>query len=563
MIWSDSHIADLAKQLAYSPAEKRFAQMRSAAGLIAEIDAAKEYPWEFILYRITGYRPPKPVEDLIPGKTLRGDLSRLIEHLSATLNLPVGSVGEPVLSQEQAARELSVSDKTIQRWRNMGLIGRRYVHEDGRRRLGFLRGEIQAFITQHPGVVERATNFQQVSAEERHRIVRLAEHLAVRGGLNLKQISHRVGRKLGRSPETIRTIIRKHDRTHTEKAIFPDPGMAPPALGSAAMVAEYERGVSLDDIAVTFGRSRASVIKVLYEDRVQKARDMKIDWVHNPLFDLPDAEKIILTELPHEAAQQAAADEQEKQRQVVVLPPQDLPAYLQNAMRLPTLARELEADAFRRMNFLKYQAAQLQKQLDSQKDCESLLLHMAALLAQANKIKNDQVQRHLRVALFVARKHLRAGGDLLELVSDATIWLMHAADRYDFSRAARFGTYASYVMVKNFARDREDCLSAEERRMVTGRDELLNELVGREAEPIAEWAEGMPSREKLCELMRELPARERALLTDHYGLDPAHPAMSLSELGEKMGVTKARVQQLEIRALQSLKKMMMQENAER
>lgn len=558
MNWCDAHIADLAKQLAYSPAEKRHAQMRAAAGLISEIDPGREYPWEFILFRITGYRPPKPMGEMVSGKSLRGDLSRLVEELSITLNLPADAAGEAVLSQEDIAKSLHVADKTIQRWRKLGLIGRRYVYGDGRKRLGFLGSEVKTFVSAHGHLIERAANFQQVGDDERRRILRLAERLAVRGGLSLKQISHRVGRKLGRSPETIRTIIRKHDRTHVNAAIFPDPQITPPTLDRDAIVAEWEQGTGVDDIAVTFGRSRAAVLKILNEARVEKAQAMKIEWLDNPLFDLPDAEKIILKDLPREAAEKAAITgktaEDLVRELMVPMSPAGLPAYLHEALRTPTMPRELEVDAFRRMNYLKRQAANLQKQLDPKQDCECLMLRMAALLAEAHKIKNDQVQRHLRVAVFVARKHTRPGWDVLELVSDATVWLMHAADRFDFSRGTRFGTYASYVMMKNFARDREDCLSADERRLVTGQDELLNQLASREAEPIAEWAESLPTREKLSELMRELPARERALLSDHYGLNPSQPAMSLAQLGEKMGVTKARVAQIEARALESLKR---------
>ena len=54
-------------------------------------------------------------------------------------------------------------------------------------------------------------------------------------------------------------------------------------------------------------------------------------------------------------------------------------------------------------------------------------------------------------------------------------------------------------------------------------------------------------------MIDELPTRERELLTHHYGLDEKSPALSLSEISSKMGITKARVRQLESRALRKLK----------
>ena len=83
------------------------------------------------------------------------------------------------------------------------------------------------------------------------------------------------------------------------------------------------------------------------------------------------------------------------------------------------MPQELETDAFRRMNFLKYKADHLQKGGGEPAQIQ-------ALLAQAAELKNQILKSNLRVAVHVARKHHRLGIPLMELVSDATIWLMRA-----------------------------------------------------------------------------------------------------------------------------------------
>ena len=50
-------IANLARQLAFTPVELRAVQIGAAELLLHDIDPAKAYPLDFITYRVTGYRP--------------------------------------------------------------------------------------------------------------------------------------------------------------------------------------------------------------------------------------------------------------------------------------------------------------------------------------------------------------------------------------------------------------------------------------------------------------------------------------------------------------------------
>ena len=55
-------IQELLRQLEYAPAETRRRQMDAAEALIADLDPHQNYPEDFIIFRITGYRPDRAEE---------------------------------------------------------------------------------------------------------------------------------------------------------------------------------------------------------------------------------------------------------------------------------------------------------------------------------------------------------------------------------------------------------------------------------------------------------------------------------------------------------------------
>src|SRR5689334_1489410 len=91
-------IAALARQMEFAPQHARASQVSAAEELLHEIDAARAYPVEFVVFRITGYRPKTAREDLLTGLALQHDLGLLIEKVSDTLNVATSAAAEPVLT---------------------------------------------------------------------------------------------------------------------------------------------------------------------------------------------------------------------------------------------------------------------------------------------------------------------------------------------------------------------------------------------------------------------------------------------------------------------------------
>ena len=171
------------QQTRFAPKERRLEQMDRAELLLSEVEDAKEYPYEYVCFRITGFRPESEGDPiLLFGSDLRHDLRLLINDLSITAGQAVEQAAEPVLTVSEVSRKFEVSVRTVSRWRKRGLIARRFVM-DGRIKIGFLESSVRRFVEGHREQVERGTRFRQLTDAERDEIIRRAQpHGAGRRG---------------------------------------------------------------------------------------------------------------------------------------------------------------------------------------------------------------------------------------------------------------------------------------------------------------------------------------------------------------------------------------------
>ena len=63
-------------------------------------------------------------------------------------------------------------------------------------------------------------------------------------------------------------------------------------------------------------------------------------------------------------------------------------------------------------------------------------------------------------------------------------------------------------------------------------------------------------RELIEASLEELPEREREIVSQHFGLDSKGKKVTLEQLGQRFGVTKERVRQIELRALARLREVL-------
>ncbi len=560
MTWLDSRLEELARQLAFTPARKRREQLACARQLLADIDPEEEYPWEFVVYRITGHRPLAAADDRLAGSVLLADISCLVESISGTLDISVREAPEEVLSLEEVMRRFNVSSKTIQRWRRQGLVAMRYSYPEGPRRLGFLSSDVVRFSRRNREQIDRSARFRQLTAEEKERILRRAARLAVHCRCCLREISRRIARHMNRSPQTILCVIRRHDRSHPESAIFTAPSAPLTAPDRRIIMECFDRGISVDCLARRYCRTRSSIYRVVSQEKAQRVKNLPIRFVTNPLFDLPDAEDVILRVLSEQAARENAVPPPTgANNDIWSRVPANVPLYVAEAFRQPLMPCPLVRDAFRRMNYLKARASRLQAQLDVHGARVEDVAAIEDLLARAGAIRNEILQAHLRVVVHVARRHQHTGENLFELISDGNLWLMRAVENYDFARGVKFTTYLTYVLMKNFARrpgERRNPNGHREARLILAQDSLLDQLGAAEDPNIPDAVDMLMLQGRLADALACLPRRERDLLAAHYGLEAGQGPMSLARIAERMGITKVRVRQIEQRALRRLRRIL-------
>jgi RNA polymerase primary sigma factor len=534
-------IAQLARELEFTPQELRLRQLASAEDLLYLIDPAKAYPLDFLIYKITEYRPRTGGEQLLTGLALQHDLGMLVERVSEGLNLRSSAVNEPVLDIDDVCARFNVTSKTIQRWRRRGLCARRFIFPDGKRRVGFLLSSVERFLAVHGEQVAQTSNASRVGEEECGRIIERARRLARDCYYSVDDITWRLARSTGRSRLTILHTIRKHDQEHPDRAVF---AKAAPPITEAERLAIFRasrQGQSLRELAARFGHARCVIYRIILEERSRRLSRRTIRFQDDPLFHQDDAQAVIEALEAQEELTDAPAPQE-------LRVPRDLPPYLQELYRTPLLGRARERALFLKLNYHKYQFVCARRRMDPELVRHRELAAMERRLATIQEIKNQIVRANLRLVVSVAKRHVRPGVTLAELISEGNLILMRAVDGFDVGRGNRFSTYATLALMKGFARSVPQMLNAA--RNTIGDAEVLEALA--DVRPAYDEAR-MLERDQVRHLLDRLEERERRVLCAHFGLDGEQSPASYEEVGHRLGLSKERVRQIERRALAKLR----------
>jgi RNA polymerase primary sigma factor len=534
------------QQVRFAPRDVRISQMLQAERLFDEIEADREYGYQELCQRLTGYRPESYPDLSISGDDTRHDLRLLIEDLSDSVDLKADAMPEPVLTVDEVSKRFNVSTKTVDRWRDRGLVSFRLMFGN-RKRVGFLASSLDRFVKTHPDDVARGSRFSQLSDIEREEIVSRARRLARHGGCP-SEISKRIARKMGRAAETIRYTLKAYDENHPEAAIFPGASPTMTDHGKSEIIRLHREGVSPDEIAKKFCRTKSSVYRIITEMRARRLLDMSIDFIPHPCFEAADAETLILGPEPAPDA-----------RSSVAKPPPGLPPYLANLYSIPLLNKEQEVYHFRKLNYLKFRAARLRDQLDLSQTTVQTIDEIERLLDEAGEVKNLLTRSNLRLVVSVAKKHVGPNGNFFEMISDGNISLIRAIEKFDFGRGFKFSTYATWAIMKNFARS----IPAEHTqhdRFRTGTDEMFMASADRRTDQFGQELANRQQRSALERILTRLDERERNIIVQRYGLEQGTEPLTLEQLGERFGVTKERIRQLEARALTKLRQIAVEEH---
>ena len=282
--------------------------------------------------------------------------------------------------------------------------------------------------------------------------------------------------------------------------------------------------------------------------------------------------------------------------------------YLKEMARVPLLTTEQEVDLAKRLE----RGLKAQKKLDkmngggSYKKCAGLQGH----IEDGRGAREHLIKANTRLVVSIAKKYIGRGVPFLDLIQEGNLGLMKAVQKYDYRRGFRFSTYATWWIRQTItraiadqgrtirvpvhmsdrirrlykaARDLEQIhgrkptpeeiaaeLNLEPRKVqwmlkVSWRPLSLERPVGEEEDTelgafIEDDTTPTPTqsayqhllKEKVEEVLATLTPREARILRLRFGLQNGR-SYTLEEVGQKFGLTRERIRQIEGKALRRLR----------
>jgi RNA polymerase primary sigma factor len=314
---------------------------------------------------------------------------------------------------------------------------------------------------------------------------------------------------------------------------------------------QSRRGETAEALAKKFCRTKTSIYRVIAEMRAERIMHLPLDYIANEQFaaiGTEREEKAVLGPVP--------AGEQPARKARL---PSGLPPYLASLYEVPLLSREQEMHLFRRMNYLKYKAGKLRDSLDRSRPKNGVMDRIEEIYDAAVATKNEIISANLRLVVSIAKRHVGPAENFFELVSDGNMSLIRAVEKFDFARGNKFSTYASWAIMKNFARTIPDEHRHRD-RFRTSHSEMFGTAEDSRSDQYGQETAQLEREAQVEKILESLDEREQQIIVNRFGLNRGHEPQTLKEVGAEMGVTKERIRQIEARALNKLRKAAQEEN---
>ena len=281
-------------------------------------------------------------------------------------------------------------------------------------------------------------------------------------------------------------------------------------------------------------------------------------------------------------------------------------AYLKEIGRVPLLSAEQEVDLAKRIEAGLFAGEKLASGVAMP---SSLRRDLELIQRDGEFAKRALIEANLRLVVSLAKRYVGRGMALLDLVQEGNLGLIRAVEKFDYSKGYKFSTYAMWwirqaitramadqartirvpvhVVVsinkllrvqrqfcQEHGRDPSDVELAAELELSPERvqeiraiaqepvsfqapigedDGTLGDLIeDADAVPPLEAATQTMMLEQLHEVLRTLAEREQQVLMMRFGLLDGF-AHTLEEVGQRFGVTRERIRQIENKTLAKLR----------
>ena len=217
------------------------------------------------------------------------------------------------------------------------------------------------------------------------------------------------------------------------------------------------------------------------------------------------------------------------------------------------LSADEEATLFRRMNYLKHRADRLRRTISKDHCPPDTLDAIERLLDESTRRRNYLIQVFSKLAASVARQYANSEFRIDELLSEAHLTLLRCVEIFDTERGYRFSTYATNAIRHNLNR----YISRQHKLRQSTREYVATDgIPAPEGDnPRRREREYSIRINRITKWIRQLDAREQTIVRSRFGLTQAPDKVTLQSLADQLGLSRERIRQLEIRALEKLRGM--------
>jgi len=489
-----------------------------------------------VIRAVTGFRPEDASDDAsLVGQAVLGDLATFIERVSEGLDLRADDRRGGAMPLDDAAQWLGVSERSLLRYRSLGLAVHWIDFGTGDRRVGCYLEVLERFRDRRLGAAPRRARAATLTPAQRQAVVESARALPSDPPLPMARVASIVAAAHAIEPARVRRLLA---RSGLRFAARVRRGGGEVRLAYRA----WRRNADPRAIAAHLGRDKAATWRAINAGRRAALRALSLPRVDPlPTFEHPEAAEVLL-----------GPDAVRRGLRVRALPA-DGAALLKEFAPVALPSRAGEVDACRRlvaMRFLLWRA-RLGISLLRTAPTSHALDRIETDLRNAASLRRSLVAQALPAAL--GRLEASIGGALEALPP---------------SRLAPALTRAVAITVASL--DAADALDAAEGRLRTARHAALHmdrdlslhpvESVDRRASRgpsappqamawpdleaiIAPWSIAAPSFIE-CASAGAMPARATGageLLARRYGWN-GEPALTVMELAKREGVAPSLLQ---------------------
>ena len=193
---------------------------------------------------------------------------------------------------------------------------------------------------------------------------------------------------------------------------------------------------------------------------------------------------------------------------------------------------------------------------------------LEALEQGSEEAKQRLIERNLRLVVFIARRFENTGVNLEDLISIGTIGLIKAIGTYRRDKNIKLATYASRCIeneilmhIRKIANQKTEVSLDEPINMdYDGNELLLSDILGTDEDMILRPMEDDVDLCLLRQAVRELPERERQIVTMRFGLG-GKPELTQKEVAQIMGISQSYISRLEKRIMARLRKELLKQTS--